>query len=191
MRSTAASGVRIRALAVAGVCAALLAGMTVALDVATASAGPQAAVAKKKCKKKPRSAASAKKKCKKQGAAADPVAAATAFIAGHSFSYLRYSSTGASTQYRFEFCGNGTYHVRGDYVGYSGNAWADSYDGTWHVTSGTGTSAQVAFATSNYQVSDPSYASPPPASGTVGVQAQSETVVLIAGVEFSRGTGSC
>lgn len=180
---------------VLGLCAALLGATAVVVDGAAASGGPVAGAAKKKCKKH-RAAATAKKKCKKGGSGGgttqDPIANATAFLAGHSLSYLSYSNTtGASTQYRYDFCGNGTFHFRGDYVGVSSYAWADSYDGTWKVSSATATSAQVAFTTSNYQVSDPYYASPPPASGTVGIQAQSDVVVLVDGAQFSRGAGTC
>jgi hypothetical protein len=163
-----------RVLTVAAVAGGLIVGGAAGLSsTAVADSAPSAVTAKKKCKAK----------CKRRKA--------TNFLAGHTYTRVTYSSTGASQNLRLDLCRNGTLHARGDYVGYSGYAWADGYDGTWRVASATKTSANAPFTTSGYWVSDPYYASPPPASGTMMIAAISANQVTIAGAEFSRGAGTC
>lgn len=173
---------------VVAIAAVFSVGIVVAEASASASAGSSTAVAaKKKCKKKH------KKKCKKKGSA---IAQATAFLAGKKLSRVSYSqSTGASSTEAFSFCRNGTLLYRGDFVGYGGTAWADTFDGTWKVTAATGTTATVFLTTANFKSvyfdGSPGPDSPPPSSGSVGMVLTGPSTVTSNGVEYSVGAGPC
>jgi hypothetical protein len=167
---------------------ALVAVLSVGMVVAEAGASagtPTAIAAKKKCKKH-------KKKCKKASA----IAKATAFLAGKKLSRVSYSqSTGASSTEAFSFCRNGTLLYRGDFVGYGGTSWADTFDGTWRVTAATATSATVFLTANNFHSvyfdGSPGPDSPPPSSGSVGMVLTGPTTVTSNGVEYSVSAGSC
>jgi hypothetical protein len=118
------------------------------------------------------------------------------FIRHHKFSRVLYNQvSGTSSTERYDFCGGGTFRFRGDYEGYGGTAWTDTFQGTWSVRRARRTSALVHFTTSNFQsiYFDGSQGpdSPPPSSGNMRVQAQSAAVVFLGGAEFSRGPGAC
>lgn len=172
--------------ALAAICALVAVFGVSSLSSAIADGGSVATASKKKkCTKKKRK----KGKCKK-AAATDPVAAATRFLSGKRLFYFSYSNnTGASTQEAFDFCVNHTLFFKGDYVGGSGFAWQNSFDGTWNVTSATGTSASVAMTAQNWQSG---YGEPaPPPSFTVQMALTGPNTVVSGGVTYSLQSAPC
>jgi hypothetical protein len=80
-------------------------------------------------------------KCRKAGA--------TAFLAGHRYSFGTYN--GASGQsIDVDLCAEGSSHTDRTFYPYRNPPYGDSFDGTWKVTSAKRRSARIAYTTFNY-----------------------------------------